>query len=362
MNYPSQQDIVRVLADISVPQTGTNIVDADMISDLSASMEEGGLHVQLVLEIDPAQAEAMEAVQRAAQVTIQSVEGVAKASVILAAHKQAPTGVKAAKKQSELPDPVLPHGVKSVIAVASGKGGVGKSTTAVNLALALARAGLKVGLLDIDVYGPSVPKMLGAVAEVEQDENGKLLPVNACGLASMSIGYLVPEEAPMIWRGPMVHGAIKQMLYDVAWGEKDVLILDMPPGTGDAALSVAQQVPLTGAVIVSTPQDISLLDVRKSIAMFRKVNVPILGMIENMSYFECPHCHKRTDIFGHGGAKEDAARLDIPFLGQLPLDLAVREASDAGTPIVALQPESAIADSYHEIAAHLQHTLSNSVK
>lgn len=357
MTYPSQKDIIAILSDIRLPDSATNIVEADMISDLSAQEEGGGLHVQLVLEIDPAQAEAMESVRQKAQAAIAAVAGVSAATVILAAHKQAPSGPKQAAKKEALSEKTLPDGVRAIIAVASGKGGVGKSTTAVNLALALAQSGLRVGLLDIDVFGPSVPHMLGASQEVDQNENGKLVPLMACGIASMSIGYLVPPDAPMIWRGPMVHGAIKQMLFDVAWGEKDVLLLDMPPGTGDAALSVAQQVPLTGVVIVSTPQDIALLDVRKSIAMFQKVNVPILGMIENMSYFECPHCHERTDIFGHGGACADAERFDISLLGQIPLDLTVRQAADAGTPIVALQPDGSLAEHYYAIAHKISSAL-----
>ncbi|MGE4351749.1 MAG: P-loop NTPase [Bdellovibrionales bacterium] len=354
MIYPSQDDIIRVLASIPVPGTDATIVSAGLISDLSAKEELGGLHVQLVLEIVPEEAGKMEDLRKMAQIAIKSVEGVSKATVILAAHKSSPDAQKPVRSKSEVFRQLLPEGVRNVMAVASGKGGVGKSTTAVNLALALAGTGLKVGLLDVDVYGPSVPRMLGVQKEVAQDEQGKLLPHQTHGLASMSIGYLVPEDSPMIWRGPMVHGAIKQMLYDVAWGEMDVLVLDMPPGTGDAALSVAQLAPLTGAVIVSTPQDISLLDVRKSIAMFQKVNVPILGMIENMSYFECPHCHQRTDIFGHGGACQDAVRLEIPFLGQLPLDLSVRESSDRGEPIVLSEPEGHIAQCYVGIAQALR--------
>jgi len=358
MTYPSQDDILSLLAAIKLPDTPSNLVELGLLADLSAEMEEAGLHIRIVLEIDPAQAESMVPVRDEIQKQVEAVEGVARAAVILSAHKKAPSVGKGAKAKPPA-DPAaecrLPDGVRAVIAVASAKGGVGKSTTAVNLALALAKTGLSVGLLDADVYGPSLPRLLGlSQGEVEQDEaTGQLLPMEAYGLACMSIGLLVPESAPMIWRGPMVHGALKQMLHDVAWGARDVLILDMPPGTGDASLSVAQHVPLAGVVIVSTPQDIALLDVRKGIAMFQKLEVPVLGLIENMSYFECPHCHGRTDIFGHGGARADAEKLGLPFLGEIPLDLKIRETSDASLPIVATAEDSPQAAPYIEIAKKL---------
>ncbi|MDD2325119.1 MAG: Mrp/NBP35 family ATP-binding protein [Alphaproteobacteria bacterium] len=362
MTYPSQDDILSLLAAIKLPDTPSNLVELGLLADLSAEMEEEGLHIRIVLEIDPAQAESMVPVRDEIQKQVEAVEGVARAAVILSAHKKAPSVGKGAKAKPPA-DPAaerhLPDGVRAVIAVASAKGGVGKSTTAVNLALALAKTGLSVGLLDADVYGPSLPRLLGLPqGEVVQDEaTGKLLPMEAYGLACMSIGLLVPENAPMIWRGPMVHGALKQMLHDVAWGARDVLILDMPPGTGDASLSVAQHVPLAGAVIVSTPQDIALLDVRKGIAMFQKLEVPVLGLIENMSYFECPHCHGRTDIFGHGGARADAEKLGLPFLGEIPLDLKIRETSDSSLPIVATAEDSPQAAPYIEIAKKLAEML-----
>ena len=239
--------------------------------------------------------------------------------------------------------------VRAIIAVASGKGGVGKSTTAVNLAVALAADGLKVGLLDADIYGPSLPQMLGT-RERPRSEGQRIMPLSRWGLKAMSIGFLVEEETPMIWRGPMVMGALEQMMGQVAWGPLDVMIVDMPPGTGDAQLTMSQRVPLAGAVIVSTPQDVALLDARRGVRMFEKVNVPVLGLIENMSFFCCPNCGHRADIFSHGGAKREAERLGVEFLGELPLKLEIRELADAGTPIVMARPDSHEAQSYRRIA------------
>ena len=239
-------------------------------------------------------------------------------------------------------------GVDAIIAVASGKGGVGKSTTAVNLALGLQAIGLKVGMLDADIYGPSLPRLLRLKGRPEPVRGRVLMPLEGYGLKVMSMGSLVDEETPMIWRGPMVISALTQMLREVAWGELDVLVVDMPPGTGDAQLTMAQQVPLAGAVIVSTPQDLALIDARKGLAMFRRVEVPVLGIVENMSYFLCPHCGGRTDIFGHGGAAHEAARLGVPFLGAVPLHSAIRERSDAGTPVVVSEPEGEHATIYRE--------------
>jgi ATP-binding protein involved in chromosome partitioning len=245
-------------------------------------------------------------------------------------------------------------GVAAIIAVASGKGGVGKSTVAVNLALALHDLGLKVGVLDADIYGPSLPKLLAIRERPEVISGTRLRPIVRHGMPVMSIGFLVEEETPMIWRGPMVMSALTQMLREVEWGTLDVMVVDMPPGTGDAQLTMAQQVPLKGAVIVSTPQDLALIDARRGIAMFRRVNVPVLGIVENMSTFICPQCGARSDIFGHGGARAEAERLGVPFLGEVPLAIEIREKSDAGAPVVASAPASVHARHFRDIAARVR--------
>ncbi len=250
-----------------------------------------------------------------------------------------------------------PPGVAAIVAVASGKGGVGKSTTAVNLALGLRDLGLKVGVLDADIYGPSVPKLLAIRGRPETLAGNRLKPMTGYGLTVMSIGFLVAEDTPMIWRGPMVMSAITQMLREVEWGTLDVMVVDMPPGTGDAQLTMAQQVPLAGAVIVSTPQDLALIDARRGVEMFKRVNVPLLGIIENMSYFVCPKCGERHDIFGHGGAHTEADKLGVPFLGEVPLHMTIRETSDAGRPVVATEPDGPHAKTYREIAARVRDKL-----
>jgi len=247
---------------------------------------------------------------------------------------------------------MLLPGVRAVVAVASGKGGVGKSTVAVNLAVALAQMGLAVGLLDADVFGPSLPRLLGLSRKPDL-QGDKMVPIPAWGLSTMSIGYLVEEETPMIWRGPMVMGALEQMLGLVAWGRLDIMLIDMPPGTGDAQLTVAQRVALAGAVIVSTPQDIALIDARRGVRMFERTNVPVLGLVENMSYYCCPACGHRSEIFGHGGARLEAERLGTEFLGEVPLLLDIRTSSDAGTPIVAADPDGPAAQAFAAIARRL---------
>ena len=252
------------------------------------------------------------------------------------------------------PSPAGVPGIAAIIAVASGKGGVGKSTTAVNLALALRELGLKVGILDADIYGPSMPKLLGIRERPESASGNRLRPIERYGMPVMSIGFLIEEETPMIWRGPMVMSALTQMLREVEWGTLDVMVVDMPPGTGDAQLTMAQQVPLKGAVIVSTPQDLALIDARRGIAMFRRVNVPVLGIVENMSTFICPHCGSHSDIFGHGGARREAERLGVPFLGEVPLDIAIREKSDAGSPVVSAAADNPLAQYYRDIAVRVR--------
>jgi ATP-binding protein involved in chromosome partitioning len=290
-------------------------------------------------------------VRAAAEAAARAVPGVISATAVLTAHRAeaAPAARPAAPRGPASPGPMLLSDVRAIIAVASGKGGVGKSTTAVNLAVALAADGLKVGLLDADIYGPSLPQMLGT-RERPRSEGQRITPLSRWGLKAMSIGFLVEEETPMIWRGPMVMGALEQMMGQVAWGPLDVMIVDMPPGTGDAQLTMSQRVPLAGAVIVSTPQDVALLDARRGVRMFEKVNVPVLGLIENMSFFCCPNCNHRSDIFSHGGARREAERLGVEFLGELPLKLEIRELADAGTPIVMARPDSEEAQSYRRIA------------
>jgi ATP-binding protein involved in chromosome partitioning len=269
----------------------------------------------------------------------------------VAAHRPPAGGASPMSKQSEIP------GIAAVIAVASGKGGVGKSTTAINLALGLRDLGLRVGLLDADIYGPSVPRLTGIREKPQLNDERKMIPLARFGLSIMSIGFLVEEETAMIWRGPMVMSAITQMLRDVAWGTLDVLVVDMPPGTGDAQLTLAQNVPLKGAIIISTPQDLSLIDARRGLAMFKKVNVPVLGIIENMSYFQCPHCGTKSDIFGHGGARHEAERLGVPFLGEIPLHMSIRATSDAGTPVVDSEPDGPHAAIYRAIGAKVRDQL-----
>jgi ATP-binding protein involved in chromosome partitioning len=353
------QTILEALATVTDPATGRNLVEAKMIQGLQ---EKDG-HVAFAIEIDPARAGDMEAVRKQAEKTVHAMDGVLTVTAVLTAEKKAAANAAPPPPQSgqaragghghgpaaQAGADMLP-GVKSIIAVASGKGGVGKSTTAVNLALGLAAEGHSVGLLDADIYGPSMPRMMGITGQPASADGKTLDPMENYGIKVMSMGFLVDEETPMIWRGPMVQSALEQMMRDVNWGDLDVLVVDMPPGTGDAQLTMAQRVPLTGAVIVSTPQDIALLDARKGLNMFRKVDVPVFGIIENMSYFSCPHCGGRSEIFSHGGARKEADRLGVDFLGEVPLHIDIRTTADGGKPIVVSMPEGEHALKYREIA------------
>jgi len=348
----AKDDILHALDGVQDPAKGGSLVALAMVSGVASK----GGHVQFAIEIDPGRAKAFEVVRRQAEAAVAALPGVLSVTAILTAEAKRPAaeapaatdGRRAAKGVA---------GVKHIVAVASGKGGVGKSTTAVNLALALKSLGLNVGMLDADVYGPSLPRMLGISGRPTSDDGKTLKPMENFGLKAMSIGFLVAEDQPIVWRGPMVMGALQQMLNDVEWGALDVLVVDMPPGTGDAQLSMAQNVPLAGAVIVSTPQDIALLDARKGLNMFRKVDVPVLGIVENMSYYCCPNCGHEAHIFGHGGAKAEAQKLGTPFLGEVPLDIEIRETSDAGTPIVVSHADSPHAQAYLSIARNVWQAL-----
>ena len=344
-----KDDVVAALGKVSSPD-GTALPATGKLSEIIVN--DGKVFFSIT--VDASAVREWEAVRERAEAAIRAVPGVKSVLVALTAERagggappprpQAAPGAARTRGPAPgappAPSPAGIPGVGAIIAVASGKGGVGKSTTAVNLALGLRDLGLKVGILDADIYGPSMPKLL-AIRERPQTIGGtRLKPIERHGMAVMSIGFLIEEETPMIWRGPMVMSALTQMLREVEWGTLDVMVVDMPPGTGDAQLTMAQQVPLKGAVIVSTPQDLALIDARRGIAMFRRVNVPVLGIVENMSTFICPHCGGRTDIFGHGGARAEAERLGVPFLGEVPLDMTIRENSDAGMPVVATAPQS----------------------
>jgi ATP-binding protein involved in chromosome partitioning len=357
-----------VLETVIDPVTSKSVVALGMVSGIATR----GGHVAVTLDVDPARGTTLEPLRQACEQAVRAMPGVLSATAVMTAERAAPPppptprGRPAAGGHSHAHGQpggapgaapgggrINVPGVKHIIAVASGKGGVGKSTTAVNLALGLAANGVTTGLLDADIYGPSMPRMLGVKEKPESTDGKQLKPIERYGIRTMSIGYIVNEETPMIWRGPMVSSALEQMLRDVQWGELDVLVVDMPPGTGDAQLTLAQRVPLSGAVIVSTPQDIALIDARKGLAMFRKVAVPVLGIVENMSYFLCPKCGERSEIFGHGGAREEADKLEVPFLGEIPLHLDIRTTSDNGHPIVVAQPDSAHAQTYKNIAGRV---------
>jgi ATP-binding protein involved in chromosome partitioning len=362
MAQVTEQQILDALRAVADPDTGQDVVSAGMVSGLV--IKDG--NVAFALEVDPQRGPKLEPLRKEAEKTVHAMDGILSVSVVLtaeAAPGQTPqpdrmegghAGGQSTGKGGSGQDmiPGIP-GIKHIIAVASGKGGVGKSTVSVNLALALSLAGHKVGMMDADIYGPSQPRMMGLSGQPKTNDGETLEPMENYGVKCMSMGFLIPDDTPMIWRGPMVMSAIQQLLRDVNWGELDVLVVDMPPGTGDAQLTMAQQVPLAGAVIVSTPQDIALLDARKGLNMFRKVEVPVLGIIENMSYFACPSCGHRSEIFSHGGAKLEADRLGVDFLGEIPLDIEIRETSDGGHPVVVSKPDSENAKVFRDIGARV---------
>ena len=347
----TERQILDALGHIADPEKGSDIVSLGMISGLA--IRDG--NVAFAIEVDHERGPQLEPLREAAEKAVEALPGVTSVTAVLTAQAPprnrpaprpaGPAGARTAR--GEVP------GVGAIIAVASGKGGVGKSTVAANLALGLKANGLRIGVLDADIYGPSMPRMLGITGRPRSRDGKSLIPMENYGVKCMSMGFLVPEDTPTIWRGPMVMSALQQMLREVEWGDLDIMVVDMPPGTGDAQLTMAQQVPLAGAVIVSTPQDIALLDARKGLNMFKKVDVPVLGIVENMSYFLCPHCGGRSEIFSHGGAREEARRLGTEFLGEVPLDLEIRETSDGGRPITVSDPENPHAVLFRQMAARI---------
>lgn len=341
-----REEVLRELRTVQDPDLHRDLVSLGMIQDVT--IEGGTVSFSIVLTTpacpvrDALKQQAEQAVRRLPWVT----------SVV--ANMQASTRAGRGAGNEQL----IPH-VKNVIAVASGKGGVGKSTTSVNVALALADTGAKVGLLDGDIYGPNIPLMMGLKEKPQlHSEGGKIAPCRSYGIRLMSIGFFLDEDNPVIWRGPMVHGAIQQFLRDVDWGDLDYLVVDLPPGTGDAPLSLSQLIPLSGVVIVTTPQDVALQDVAKGMAMFRRLEVPVIGVVENMSYFICPNCQERHEIFGKGGGERIAAQFGVPFLGRVPLQPRVREGGDQGRPVVVTHPDSPEAEAFREVAGAIARQVS----
>jgi ATP-binding protein involved in chromosome partitioning len=374
----TSKDVLDKLRTVHGPDMEGNIVDLGLVSDVFIS--DGKAYFSITVPAE--RAKELEPLRQAAERAVKDIPGMKGALAALTADKKAGSGQAPVSRPSPAapshghshphphppraaaapaPKPGIP-GVKHIIAVASGKGGVGKSTTAVNIALGLQSLGLKTAILDADIYGPSVPRLLGISGRPEQIDGKLIKPMENFGLKAMSMGFLVDEEVAMIWRGPMIQSALLQMLREVAWGDLDVLVVDMPPGTGDAQLTMAQQVPLSGAVIVSTPQDLALIDARKAVTMFKKVEIPLLGIVENMSHFVCPNCGTSHDIFGHGGARQEAEKIGVPFLGEVPLAMTIRENSDSGTPVMISAADGPHARVYREIATKISEQLFASSK
>ena len=350
----TRETVLEALRAVEMPGTGGSIVDADVVRALM--VEDGS--VRFVLEVDPAQGPRLEPVRAAAEAAVRALPGVGAVSALLTAHGPSPkaappSDLRIGRHPTPQAAPAAVPGVKRIIAIASGKGGVGKSTVAANLAVALAREGKRAGLLDADIYGPSQPRMMGVNQRPKSPDGKTILPLHSHGVTMMSIGLMLKEGEALVWRGPMLMGALQQMMGQVAWGELDALIVDLPPGTGDVQLTLAQRYPITGAILVSTPQDVALLDVRKAMDMFAKTRVPILGLIENMSTWICPNCGHESHVFGHGGARAEAERLGLPFLGEIPLDIAIRVSGDGGAPVVALAPDGPEARGFRAVARRL---------
>ena len=345
----TEEIILKALSTVQDPSQGNDIVALNLVTAIQIKDS----NISFALQVPPHRGPAMEPVRRAAEQAALQIEGVTSATVMVTAHATNETVQVPEESPTLSREKILESKVRRFVAVASGKGGVGKSTTAVNLAVALQLEGLRVGLLDADVYGPSQPRMLGVSGRPAAAGGDMVKPLENYGVKLMSMGLLVPDDTAMIWRGPMVQSALTQMLDAVAWGVLDVIIIDLPPGTGDIQISLAQQVKLAGAIVVSTPQDIALLDVVKALTMFEKAEVPVLGMIQNMALWQCPGCGRTDHIFGNGGAAREAKKRGIELLGEIPLSLEVRAGSDAGTPIVVAEPQSAQAKTYREIAKKL---------
>lgn len=342
---PTESEIRKALSTVKYPGYSRDIVSFGMVSGVMVQ----GSKIVVDLQVSSSDEQKLDELHVATARAVGALPGVTAVEVNIAPPPQA---AHAAGSDTP-PQPQRLPGVKQAVAVGSGKGGVGKTTVAVNLAVALAERGLQVGLLDADVYGPNVPRMLGVQGQPRQSAKGKILPLESYGVKVMSIGFFVDNDTAVIWRGPMVGKLIDQFINDVDWGELDMLLIDLPPGTGDAQLSLSQALPLDGAVIVTTPQHVAVEDAMRGLLMFQKVNVPIVGVIENMSYFVCPHCGERTDIFAHGGGEQETERLGVPFLGEIPLDATIRQGGDEGKPILKVAPQSVQAEAFRKVAERL---------